>query len=55
MTARLARSRAWRRAPGATELVAGADGTELLQHAGVIVIELPEYASVAKEPNRHLL
>ncbi|MFG2646079.1 5-amino-6-(5-phosphoribosylamino)uracil reductase, partial [Streptomyces sp. NPDC048370] len=35
--------------------VPGADGTELLQHAGVTVIELLEYASVAKEPNRHLL
>ncbi|MFV5995455.1 hypothetical protein ACNPQM_24255 [Streptomyces sp. NPDC056231] len=33
----------------------GADGTELLQDAGVTVIELAEYASAARTPNQHLL
>ena len=35
--------------------VPGADGTELLEDAGVTVIELPAYADAAKAPNRHLL
>ncbi len=35
--------------------VPGAQGTELLQSAGVTVIELTEYADAAKAPNRHLL
>lgn len=35
--------------------VPGAEGTELLEGAGVTVIELPEFADAAKVPNRHLL
>ncbi|GAA2639600.1 hypothetical protein GCM10010425_49780 [Streptomyces spororaveus] len=35
--------------------VPGADGTELLESAGVAVVELPEYADAAQRPNRHLL
>lgn len=35
--------------------VPGADGTELLESAGVVVVELPEYADAAQRPNRHLL
>jgi 5-amino-6-(5-phosphoribosylamino)uracil reductase len=32
-----------------------AQGTELLEHAGATVIELPEYTDAAKAPNQHLL
>ncbi|GFH64754.1 hypothetical protein CH313_13275 [Streptomyces sp. TSRI0384-2] len=35
--------------------VPGADGTELLEGAGVTVVELPEYAEAARLPNRHLV
>lgn len=35
--------------------VLGADGTELLQDAGVTVVELPELADAAQTPNRHLV
>lgn len=35
--------------------VPGADGTELLEHAGVTVVELPEYADAAQKPNAHLV
>ncbi|GGT14828.1 hypothetical protein GCM10010222_66090 [Streptomyces tanashiensis] len=35
--------------------VPGADGTELLEDAGVTVVELPELAESAQAPNRHLL
>ncbi|GAA3381205.1 hypothetical protein GCM10020367_71570 [Streptomyces sannanensis] len=35
--------------------VLGADGTELLQVAGVTVVELPELADAAQTPNRHLV
>lgn len=35
--------------------VPDAAGTELLEEAGVTVIELPEYADAAKAPNQHLL
>jgi pyrimidine deaminase RibD-like protein len=35
--------------------VPGANGTELLENAGVTVIELAEYADAAKTPNQHLL
>ncbi len=35
--------------------VPGADGTELLEEAGVVVIELPDQAETAQAPNQHLL
>lgn len=35
--------------------VPGADGTELLESAGVAVVELPEHADAAQRPNSHLL
>lgn len=35
--------------------VPGADGTALLENAGITVIELPEYADAAQKPNQHLL
>lgn len=35
--------------------VPGANGTELLEAAGTVVIELSEHASAAQAPNRHLL
>lgn len=35
--------------------VAGANGTETLQDAGVTVVTMAEYASAAQSPNRHLL
>ncbi|WP_372456488.1 hypothetical protein [Streptomyces anulatus] len=35
--------------------VAGAEGTEILEGAGVTTIALPEYANAAQTPNRHLL
>lgn len=35
--------------------VAGAEGTEILEGAGVIVVALPEYGDAAQAPNRHLL
>jgi 5-amino-6-(5-phosphoribosylamino)uracil reductase len=35
--------------------VPGAEGTELLESAGVAVVELPSYAEAAQAPNRHLL
>lgn len=35
--------------------VPGADGTELLEGADVIVIEFPELADAAQAPNQHLL
>lgn len=35
--------------------VLGADGTELLEDAGITVLELPELAESAQAPNQHLL
>lgn len=35
--------------------VIGADGTELLEDSGVIVVVLSEYANAAQAPNLHLL
>lgn len=35
--------------------VPGADGTELLETAGITVVELPELADTAQAPNAHLL
>ncbi|WP_442809920.1 hypothetical protein [Streptomyces sp. NBC_01321] len=35
--------------------VPDADGTGLLQAAGITVVELPEYTGAAKAPNQHLL
>lgn len=35
--------------------VAGAEGTAILEDAGVIVVALPEYGDAAQAPNRHLL
>ncbi|GGY54561.1 hypothetical protein GCM10010363_39750 [Streptomyces omiyaensis] len=35
--------------------VVGADGTGVLEGAGVVVVALPEYADAAQAPNRHLL
>lgn len=32
-----------------------ADGTELLEHAGITVVELSEYADAAQKPNSHLV
>ncbi|WP_141247304.1 hypothetical protein [Streptomyces albidoflavus] len=43
---------AWRE-PGT--FVQGADGAELLEEAGVTVLELAEYAEAAQMPNRHLV
>ena len=42
---------AWREPP----LFVDCDGTALLRHAGVEVIELPDLAARAREPNAHLL
>lgn len=35
--------------------VPGAEGAELLEDAGVTVVELPDLADAAQAPNRHLL
>lgn len=35
--------------------VVGADGTEILEDSGVIVVVLTEYANAAQTPNLHLL
>ncbi len=42
---------AWRE----PSLFVDCDGAELLRAAGVEVVELPELAGAAREPNRHLL
>ncbi len=34
--------------------VAGAEGTEILEGAGVTVVTLPEYETAAQAPNQHL-
>jgi diaminohydroxyphosphoribosylaminopyrimidine deaminase / 5-amino-6-(5-phosphoribosylamino)uracil reductase len=34
--------------------VADCQGCELLEQAGVTIIELPEFAEAAKAPNQHL-
>ncbi|WP_406864851.1 hypothetical protein [Streptomyces solicamelliae] len=34
--------------------VPGAEGTELLEDAGVTVVELPDFAEAARRPDRHL-
>lgn len=57
--ARLIRNAAIRRVVTAWRepdtFVPGADGIELLEGAGVAVIEIPEFAAAAQGPNRHLL